>query len=90
MLTGAINYLDQIWKVRNHKVHNEKDPDMVRPMCDINNRCRKFGALRYIHSSPSEVVQSHHWICPPHGCIKFNCDAAIGADCSCLVVVARD
>ena len=63
---------------------------MVRALHDINNHCREFGALRYFHFSPSRVGQSLHWICPPHGCIKFNCDAAIGVDCSCLVVVARD
>jgi hypothetical protein len=67
-----------------------KDPDMVRALRDINNRCREFGALRYFHFSPSRVGQSLHWICPFHGCIKFNCDATIGVDCSCLAMVARD
>ena len=54
VLIGAI-ILDQIWKVRNLKVHNEKDPDMVRALRDINNHCREFGALRYVHFSPSRV-----------------------------------
>ena len=54
VLIGAI-ILDQIWKVRNLKVHNEKDPDMVRALRDINNHCREFRALRYVHFSPSRV-----------------------------------
>jgi hypothetical protein len=89
VLLGAI-ILDVIWKSRNLKVHENKVIEVGRALRSIQASFCEHGLG---HSKPNvsdSSVSIPSWEKPSRGVIKLNCDAAVGMDFSCVVVVARD
>jgi ribonuclease HI len=88
-LTGVL-IVDQIWKLRNSKVHEGCDVVMEKLERNIvllgNEFSLMFGSAQ--HSPPP--IKKSYWQRPPEFAVKLNCDAAVGSDFSSIVVVARN
>ena len=89
LLMGAL-ILDQLWKLRNAKVHDGRSVKMNHISRELSVRGREHWDIRRIPQSSSIPHPSTGWCFPNHGVIKFNCDAAVGGSFSCIVVVARN
>ncbi len=88
-LMGAL-MLDQIWKLRNRKMHEDMEVEMDAALRDLLARCKEFEDLKTSsvwNSQPSPRVV---WSLPTFGYIKFNIDAAVGLTSSSIEVVARN
>ncbi len=93
IVMGAIIF-DQLWKIRNAKIHEAKDADAAIINQQIYSRFKEYWAGRKLKSEtlPSFVHQpiKTSWAAPTLGTIKVNSDAAIGPNFSSIAVVARD
>uniref|UniRef100_A0A2N9GV72 Reverse transcriptase zinc-binding domain-containing protein n=1 Tax=Fagus sylvatica TaxID=28930 RepID=A0A2N9GV72_FAGSY len=90
LLSGAI-ILDQIWKARNLKVHEDCNVAMVQIMKNFHFLKIKHGTPSIRSSGvPSSSLGPVSWSLPEQEFIKINCDAAVGSRFSSIAVVARD
>uniref|UniRef100_A0A2N9GPX3 Reverse transcriptase zinc-binding domain-containing protein n=1 Tax=Fagus sylvatica TaxID=28930 RepID=A0A2N9GPX3_FAGSY len=89
LLMGAL-ILDQLWKLRNAKVHDGRSVKMNHISRELSVRGREHWDIRRIPQSSSIPHPSTGWCFPNHGVIKFNCNAAVGGSFSCIAVVARN
>ena len=89
LLMGAL-ILDQLWKLRNVKVHDGRSVKMNHISRELSVRGREHWDIRRIPQSSSIPHPYIGWCFPNHGVIKFNCDAAVGGSFSCIAVVARN
>ncbi len=88
LLVGAIT-LDQIWKIRNLRMHEAKVVDVDRALQDIHMRSREFWYVQKIPSFAVCTAIEGVWKKPRQGCLKVNCDAVVGPVFSNVAVVAR-
>ena len=93
IVIGAIIF-DQLWKIRNAKIHEANDADAAIINQQIHSHFKEFWAGRKPKSKtlPSFVHQpiKTTWAAPSLGTIQVNCDAAIGPNFSSIAVVAQD
>ena len=93
IIMGAIIF-DQLWKIRNAKIHEAKDADVAIINQQIYSCFKEYWAGRKLKSKtlPSFVHQpiKTSWAAPTLGTIKVNSDVAIGPNFSSIAVVARD
>ena len=92
IIMGAIIF-DQLWKIRNAKIHEAKDADVAIINQQIYSCFKEYWAGRKLKSKtlPSFVHQpiKTSWAAPTLGTIKVNSDVAIGPNFSSIAVVAR-
>jgi ribonuclease HI len=82
--------LDQIWKVRNLKVYEGTEVEIVKLMRNLANLDREHFMLKGFYSSSMPRVRNACWQKPLGEEMKLNCDAAMGCDFSTIAIVARD
>ncbi|KAM6570726.1 hypothetical protein CsatB_018711 [Cannabis sativa] len=79
--------VDPIWRMRNEKVHNNTNPDVLKCIDNI------YASFVELHGSllpiPSSIVRES-WSPPPQDWIKINCDVRVGLESMCTAVVARN
>ncbi len=89
-MTVEIVILDQIWKVRNKKVHEELLEEMEQINRVVSNRIREHSNCCNLSMDQDNIPAPIHWKAPRFGTLKINCDAAIDTHFSSIALVARD
>ncbi|KAK9269675.1 hypothetical protein L1049_001453 [Liquidambar formosana] len=89
--------MEIIWRCRNQKIFEGILPDFELLSQQLNARVHEYSSTFYAEVSIPEVVHSIpftevpvRWELPLEAFIKFNFDAAVGANHSCSACVARN
>jgi hypothetical protein len=89
ILTGAI-ILDQLWKIRDGKVHENRVPEIDVVLREVLIRSKEHENSRSPPSFSPQVNVQAMWIYPIPDYIKFNTNAAVELSSSSITVVAKN